>query len=624
MIDNNFRLFLSGCEPLQNFQIATSVTKNVLLSYWYIKRRGKEIIEERFSDLKDNSMLLDSGAHTFLEDVTYKDKPIEFWENYIEGYLKFVRKHRDKIFACVEMDIDSIVGTEKVNEWREKYFHKLEEEGIQVIYVYHLEKGLAEWERMCQKYPYLGFSFREIEDEEVFKDLFDIAIKYKAKIHGFATNGTKALKTYPFYTVDASTWISGAQFGELNFFEDGKVKRLTKEKWKKDYRGKLMAIGAKWDLAEIEAPYELMRLSAISYEKFQSYVRDLNRGKKYWSGRREQRGDKVEEKLPPIEWFDSEQEDWKEWAEKLNIDTNIPKEVGTSLIADFYNFVKDTSTIEEYELEDLVSLCKLFDDNTSNTKVKCIRALKKYFNEHLKGERNDLADLSEPDVGEKMAKERQEYIAEKEFIEYEVSKAECDSILAGLLSSGEKDEVDKALIAQSIVPIYDKEGNLLKGVKQIRKRKSLSSKLAPRLTCDTCFEALRCPMYKAGYVCAYDKMFKQFDTRKPEDVIDGMSSIADLSLERLSRAVAFERMDGGVNTKAVSDAMAEAWGYLEKIKKLQTEGEQLRAEKKVIIDSEGNTEISTTITSNPKSGGVLEKIFASPSAGEVIDTEVVK
>lgn len=607
---NEFTLFLSGVEPEDNFKTAIKVTSNLLQSYWYIKRRGKDKIVERFSMVKKNALLVDSGAHTFLSLPEYQDKSVEYWEDYLKGYVSFVKKYRDKIFACVEMDIDTLVGTEQVNKWREEYFHPLEEDGIPVIYVYHAEKGLEEWERMCKRYPYVGFSYNEFKSPEyegIIDQLFEIAIANKAKIHGFAVSGYKELTTHPYFSSDSTTWISGAQYGELNYFEGGKLKRLTKDKWKNEYYAKILDLSSSKVLLDAESPYELMRISALSYKKLEEYVNDIFRGRKYWSGRREVTKVYSERKLPDKEWFLGDMEDWRKKLEDAGIDTSIPEEFAKSLLTDCFNFVTQNKAIEEYPLEELIGLCGLFKDETSNTETKCKKALIAYFTDFIGGGRDDLADLSEPEPHEKMAKERAEYIQEKEFIEYEMTKDECQSILKGLLTSGVKDEVDKALIEQGIEPIYDEKGNLKAGIKRLRKRKSISSDLMPELSCNICSKARRCPMYEEGMLCAYNKMFKQFDTRKPEDVVDAMSSIANLSLERLSRAVTFEKLDGGLNTKDVTESMNEAWKYLEKIQEIQAKSDKIVAERRVIKSSTGETEIRESVTGNPQ--GLLSELF---------------
>ena len=80
---NGYTLFLSGVEPEENFYTAIDVTSSLLQSYWYIKRRGKDKIVERFDKVKKNSLLIDSGAHTFLTLAEYQDKTVDYWEEYI-------------------------------------------------------------------------------------------------------------------------------------------------------------------------------------------------------------------------------------------------------------------------------------------------------------------------------------------------------------------------------------------------------------------------------------------------------------------------------------------------------------------------------------------------------------
>ena len=145
-MQGEFTLFLSGVEPEEHFNIVSNYTKNILLSYYYIRRRGIDEIEARLKKNRGMKILIDSGAFTFFKDPQYAKKSVEWWEKYLKNYIKFIQEHRNYIFACVELDIDSIVGSEQVEEWRKKYFYPLEESGVRVIYLYHLDKDLDYFE----------------------------------------------------------------------------------------------------------------------------------------------------------------------------------------------------------------------------------------------------------------------------------------------------------------------------------------------------------------------------------------------------------------------------------------------------------------------------------------------
>ena len=624
----DFTLFLSGVEPVENFNVASSVTKHVLLSYYYIRRRGLKEIEERLKKHRGMKILIDSGAFTFFKDPQYATKTLEWWETYLQNYTEFIKTHRDYIFACVELDIDSIVGAEQVEKWREKYFYPLEQEGINVIYLYHLDKDLDYFEQMCRQHAYVGFSYlemkRNIEDaneiELLVNSLFDIAKRYRTAIHGFAITGNKMLSSYPFFSADSTTYLAGAQFGEINYFEAGSLRHLKKDVWKTQYMGKLQALGLKPKLLESESPYELIRASAIGYKQFEDYLRSAMRAQKYWETRVN-----TKYKLPDIEWFETTMSDWQDKLKEAGVDTNLPESVAITILQDLFVIHNNTDQVSSYTLEDLVEICNLFGATGTkyNTKDKCLKFLKEAIPEHLDGIRTELADLSQPRGGERMAMERENYIREQEYLEVEISREECGQLLPALLTSGyDKDSVERELIQQGITPVYDKDGNVLKGVKTIKKQKKLSSKALPRQSCDRCVNASNCPEYQAGYICAYDEMYRRFNTRDPEDVIQGMTAIADLSLERAMKAYMQETLMGGVPTKATSSALRDAWDYLSKLRSLENEvaGNPIVVSQTKIKG--GIVEQTTVKGSNPAQGGILAQIFLNDA--DTIDAEVIE
>ena len=623
----NFTLFLSGVEPVENFNVASSVTKNVLLSYYYIRRRGLAEIEERLKKHRGMKILIDSGAFTFFKDPQYKEKTLEWWETYLKNYTDFVRTHRDYVFACVELDIDSLVGAEQVQAWREKYFYPLEKEGINVIYLYHLDKDLDYFEQLCKRHAYVGFSYlemkRNIDDpheiELLINTLFDIAKKYRTAIHGFAITGNKMLLQYPFFSADSTTYLAGAQFGEINYFEAGALKHLKKDVWKTQYMVKLQALGLKPKLLENESPYELIRASAIGYKQFEEYIRGAMGAQKYWEGRMSTRFS-----LPDLEWFASDMHDWQDKLVDAGIDKNIPEGVGITILQDLFTIHNNTEEVSSYTLEDLVEICTLFraTGKQYNTKDKCLKFLRQAVKEHLDGFRNELSDLSQPQDGERQALEREHYIQEKEYVEVELSREECGQLLPALLTAGyDKDSVERQLIEQGIQPLYDKEGNVLKGIKKIKNPKKISSKSFARLSCDRCATAMNCPEYQAGHICAYDLMFRRFNTRDSEDVMQGMTAIADVAMERAMKAYMQETLNGGIPTKATSSALKDAWEYLAKLKSLENE---LSGNPLVVSQTKirgGVVEQTTVRGSNPQQGGILAQIFMNDNT---IDAEIVE
>lgn len=109
--DKVMQVFLAGCYSRQ--YVFDDVKKDrenqypyILESFYYIDENMEKLIPY-FGDF-----LLDSGAFTFMQN----NKSYVDWDEYIERYADFIR--RNKIEKFFELDIDSVVGYDKVLEYR--------------------------------------------------------------------------------------------------------------------------------------------------------------------------------------------------------------------------------------------------------------------------------------------------------------------------------------------------------------------------------------------------------------------------------------------------------------------------------------------------------------------------
>lgn len=155
--------------------------------------------------------LLDSGAFTFMQG---KESETD-WTEYIERYADFInRNHVEKFF---ELDIDSVVGYEKVLEYR-KLLERLTQK--QCIPVWHRSRGAEEFTRMVQGYPYAaigGIVSKEITKPmyPMFTKLISEAHRNRCKLHGLGFTNLSDLHKYHFDSVDSTSWTSGNRFGHL-------------------------------------------------------------------------------------------------------------------------------------------------------------------------------------------------------------------------------------------------------------------------------------------------------------------------------------------------------------------------------------------------------------------------
>lgn len=194
-------------------------SKYILESFYYIK-------EWQIPHIKDFDLfLLDSGAFTFMNNT--KKGKIN-WKEYIDKYIEFINKYDIKYFF--ELDIDVIVGYENV-----KKITKYIEEKTQkrCIPVWHKSRGLEEWKRLTKEYDYVaigGIVTKEItqKDYKYLPSLISIANKNNCKVHGLGFTSKELTRTR-FYSVDSTTWLQAARFGELTRFNGRNMVRIRKK-----------------------------------------------------------------------------------------------------------------------------------------------------------------------------------------------------------------------------------------------------------------------------------------------------------------------------------------------------------------------------------------------------------
>lgn len=159
------------------------------------------------------SFMLDSGAFTFFSSGKQVD-----WNEYVSRYCDFVRRNNVGLFF--ELDIDALIGYEKVKDIRRRIER---ETGKQPIPVWHKRLGKDEFLKMCDEFPYVaigGIVSREImpKDYKFFPWFIDEAHKRGCKIHGLGFTNLKGLESYHFDSVDSTAWLSGNRFGSVYTF----------------------------------------------------------------------------------------------------------------------------------------------------------------------------------------------------------------------------------------------------------------------------------------------------------------------------------------------------------------------------------------------------------------------
>ena len=223
----------------------------MLESFYYFKDFQKPFIKS--ADL----FLLDSGAFTFMNGAKGKVD----WNEYLSKYINFINENDVQHFF--ELDIDVIVGYEKVKQMRAR----LESEtGKKSIPVWHKSRGIDEYKRLVNDYDYIaigGFVVKHITRNEypLIKRLVKYAYDRGIKVHalGFTPQN---VNEYAFYSCDSTSWGGARRFGKLTRFDGKTIKDITPKN-----------MGCKKDKMQ-----EIERLVLREWIKYQKY---LNRSCRY-------------------------------------------------------------------------------------------------------------------------------------------------------------------------------------------------------------------------------------------------------------------------------------------------------------------------------------------------------
>ena len=228
------KIFLSS---LENNDAQIEILKPMhynLISYFYGRRN-----QERVNQIVRNSelIMIDSGAHTF-QKGTHVD-----WERYTEEYAEWIRAYdRPNIVGYFEMDVDNVIGLERVVALR----RILERTSDKIIPVWHKNRGINEFKRMCEEYSGKVVSITGFKNEDIQDHQYLMFLKYAwahdCRVHCLGMTRKPVLDKVPFDYVDSSSWTLGVLYGRIGNRKLAYPKELQERKelrirqWNEAYR----------------------------------------------------------------------------------------------------------------------------------------------------------------------------------------------------------------------------------------------------------------------------------------------------------------------------------------------------------------------------------------------------
>lgn len=277
---------MAGAENATHLGFLQKVkAENLLLSFFYMRNRWSQKIINYLELCKSfsKSIFLDSWAHTIIV-AFWKDEKWGFKNNYtnidldwyIKWFLQFVALYHKYFDAIAELDIGIVdsVWYEKVKE-RRKYmvWLWLKNKMVVVCHFVHFAKmsldWKQEWRNILNEYPMVALW--DAPDWNILIEHFNIwkEVWKHNKIHWFAETKIKKLVSFPFYSVDSTSWLQGVRFNSFRMFNNWKQINFTAKQYREKY----------WvDFAKLTL-YERLWICYKAYNNMEKYITALHKAK---------------------------------------------------------------------------------------------------------------------------------------------------------------------------------------------------------------------------------------------------------------------------------------------------------------------------------------------------------
>lgn len=183
----------------------------ILESYHYINK------EKLVNDMRANNakIFLDSGAFSA-------------WtlgaELNVNEYCDFIKQNQDVIRMEDGILMASVLDGigDPIKTWENQY--AMEQQGINPLPCFHYGEDPRYLEYYVANYPYITIGGMVGKSQPLAskwldriweKYIVDGAGRPKVKVHGFGITAMPIVKRYPWYSVDSSSWIQAAAFGNI-------------------------------------------------------------------------------------------------------------------------------------------------------------------------------------------------------------------------------------------------------------------------------------------------------------------------------------------------------------------------------------------------------------------------
>jgi len=200
------KFYLAGSEGFYDFLKNIPEAKSLLCSYYSITQNEKKN-SQIFNLYGQKDIFLDSGAFSAFTTGAKID---------IDAYIDFIKRWKHKITVYCGLDV---IGDAEQTYKNQLYMQKA---GLMPLATFHHGEDFKYLDIYVRDYDYIALGgvaqLRGQRDklDRWLNSCFSRIVKKKGlKVHGFAIFAPRLILKYPFYSVDATSWLSGCITGTL-------------------------------------------------------------------------------------------------------------------------------------------------------------------------------------------------------------------------------------------------------------------------------------------------------------------------------------------------------------------------------------------------------------------------
>lgn len=282
----SMKLHLAERDPQHHPWPKSGVDRNkmqlrILLSYHYYKDTDLDALFAKYFTAPYPEVFADSGAFSAASQGAHID---------IVDYAAWVKRWAHLLTAHSNLDV---IGDAAATDRNQK---TLEDMGLDPLPVFHTGSDMAHLDALLDRYQYIALGGM-VPYMRFPKRIMPWLIKCfklaqgRAVFHGFGATSWTVVKSFPWYSVDSSSWGSGFRYGQVPVFNTarGKFETLSLGKVKEwqEHARLVTQLGFDWrDFADRKRNdrAKICAISALSYMMAEQWLRKRH-GEIYIPGR---------------------------------------------------------------------------------------------------------------------------------------------------------------------------------------------------------------------------------------------------------------------------------------------------------------------------------------------------